>query len=168
MRIETKTFIEWPAIVAVLVCLIGFVLFIIALFPNEKVIDHWNVTTISEDVFYTGNVSTIHLYIVDERNEPIEDAEVSVVFDRPETVHQIERTFHSIGEGLYEANVIFSVRGQWVALVHAKKGRDVYQNQLFLSVEGEIAARNRRDPADLFHLGQPLPPDLKLEIIRSQ
>ncbi|MCK0470333.1 FixH family protein [Halalkalibacter sp. APA_J-10(15)] len=168
MRIATKTSFEWPVVVAGIVCLIGFAIFLIVLFPNEKLIDHWNVTTISEDVYYTGNISTIHLYIVDERNEPIEGAEVSVVFDRPDTVHQIERTFHSIGEGLYEADVIFSVPGQWVALVHAKKGRDVYQNQVFLSVEGEIAARNRRDPADLFHLGQPLPPDLKLEIIRSQ
>ncbi|WP_062050544.1 FixH family protein [Bacillus sp. JCM 19034] len=166
MKVVVRKSFERSYLFAFFMCMLSLIFFLVTYFQMEQQVVDWHVTVVSEDLLYTGDVSTIHLYVVDEFNEPIEDANISAIFDRPETVHQIEKTFTSIGNGLYEANVIFSVPGQWVSLIEAKKGRNVYQNQLFLTVEGEIAARSRRDPDDLFNLNQSLPDDLEIELQR--
>lgn len=167
MRVVVKRSFERSLIYALVMFTISLIFLLVILFQMEQQVVDWHVTAISEDVFYTGDHSTIHLYVVDENNQPIEDANISAVFDRPETVHQIEKTFTSIGDGLYEANVIFSVPGQWIVFVEARKNKNVYYNQLLLTVEGEVAARSRRDPDDLFNLEQPLPRDLEMELQRT-
>ncbi len=133
--------------------------------PKSELETKWTLSFAgANDLFETGQAIDFHLFLEDELGVPIENANMKAVFDRPGTVHQIEKTFSRLDGGLYETEIIFSVPGTWIAMVEVNKDGSTYYNQILFNVRGTIAAQNNRDPKDLFHLEQPLPRDLEREL----
>ncbi|WP_157796431.1 FixH family protein [Bacillus sp. FJAT-45037] len=147
--------------------LIGsFVVVVSFLFvENENVITDWKMTVVGiNEVYQTGQIIDIHVFLEDESNESIENADVSLVLDRPETVHHLTKVMHRLEDGLYEAEAILSVPGIWIGMVEASRGKDVYRNQFLLKVEGSVIGEPSRDPADHFSLDQYLPDDVQQKV----
>src|SRR5690625_289299 len=99
------------------------------------------VFTSEENSVRTGEATDFHFFLEDERGQPIEDATVTAVFDRVETIHQIEKRAHPLQSGLYATEVIFSVPGTWMMMIHAKNGNKYYKNQFLINVIGPIIAK---------------------------
>lgn len=145
-------------------CVLGF-LIVSSYFYDDELVTNWKMTFAGEDqTFRTGEATDFQLFLENEFGEAMNSATVSVVFDRPETVHQIERTLHPLQNGLFETEVIFSIPGQWIAMIEAKEGNLVYRNQVIFQVDGEIISDGGRDPSDQFNLDQPLPDDIKFQL----
>ena len=133
--------------------------------PKSELETNWKISFAgANDLFETGEAIDFHLFLEDELGVPIEHANVKAIFDRPDTVHQIEKTFSKLDGGLYETEIIFSVPGTWIAMVEVNKDGRTYFNQILFDVRGTIAAQSNRDPKDHFHLEQPLPKDLEREL----
>ncbi|MCM3712590.1 FixH family protein [Alkalihalobacillus oceani] len=160
MKLEQHSYPSYMANVLLLTFFLGAIGTIVYAGSAELRAD-WGVTLAVNETFQTGEAIDFQLFVEDGQEQLIEGASVEAVFDRPETVHQIEKTFHHLGDGLYETEVIFSVPGTWVVMVEVKKGRDFYRNQYLLEVEGPIIGEQNRDPGDHFSLEQPLPEELK-------
>ncbi|MFC0472380.1 FixH family protein [Halalkalibacter kiskunsagensis] len=152
-----------------LVSLMGVVVmssYLLTTFANTETLKtEWRLSFAGADEFFqTGQAIDFHLFLEDEVGNPVENVDMSVVFDRPDTVHQIEKTFGYLENGLYETEVVFSVPGTWIAMVEAKKDGNYYRNQILFQVDGSIISEANRDPKDSFHLNQPLPEDLQIEL----
>jgi nitrogen fixation protein FixH len=153
----------------VMTSLIGVVIisfYLLSTFSNTESLEtDWKLTFAGADEFFqTGQAIDFHLFLEDETGTPMENANMSVVFDRPDTVHQIEKAFGYVEGGLYETEVVFSVPGTWIAMVEAEKDGRYYRNQILFQVSGSIISEANRDPKDSFHLNQPLPKDLQVEL----
>lgn len=135
------------------------------LLQTETLRTDWTMTFAEEGVvFQTGKAFDLHFILEDERDEALNGATVTAVFDRLETIHHIEKTLANVGDGLYETEVVFSLPGTWIAMVEAKKGGSIYRNQFIFTVEGAIVAKEHRDPNDHFHLKQRLPIEIEREL----
>lgn len=139
-------------------------MFLFFTLPTEKQLEtNWTISfPQAGDILKTGRAVDFHLFLEDEYGQPIEDATMKVVFDRPGTVHQIEKTFSRVENGLYENDIIFSVPGTWIAMIEVTKGDRIYRNQILFDVEGPVIADADRDPNDSFRLTQNLPKDVEL------
>lgn len=138
----------------------SFLLF--PLLKSETMRTDWHITFAEEgEILPTGKTVDLHFFILDENDEPLEGAKVVAIFDRVETVHHIEKSFSSLGNGLYETEIVFSVPGTWIIMMDVKKGSSVYRNQFIVEVDGPIISEEHRDPADHFNLNQRLPIDLQ-------
>jgi hypothetical protein len=132
---------------------------------KEQVVTNWSMDVVGlSELYRTGEAVELHLFLEDEQGHPIEDANVTLMLDRPETVHHLEKVMHHVEGGLFETEAIFSLPGTWIGMVEASRGRHVYRNQFFLTVDGAIIADTSRDPSDHFTLDQPLPEFLKKEM----
>ncbi|MED1600573.1 FixH family protein [Alkalihalophilus marmarensis] len=166
MKLEKVLRPEWviPAIIVLFILGSGAVLFLAAV-SKDQVVTNWSMNVAGLDEFYqTGEAVDIHLFLEDAEGHPIEDANVSVLLDRPETVHHMNKVMHKVEGGLYVTEAIFSLPGTWIGMVEAVRGKDVYRNQFLLRVEGGIIAESNRDPEDAFTLDQPLPAYLQKEM----
>lgn len=160
MKLEQHSYPSYMTNALLLVLFIGAI-GTIAYAGSAGLQPNWGVTLAMHETFQTGEAVDFQLFAEDEQQRLIEGASVKAVFDRPETVHQIEKTFHHLGDGLYETEVVFSVPGTWVVMVEVKKGREYYRNQYLLEVEGPIIGEQNRDPGDHFSLEQRLPEELE-------
>lgn len=164
MRIEHSNQMTHLWIIGLLYIVVSSIV-VIPLLQTEKLQTNWKMTFAQADeVFKTGQTIDLHFFLEDESGTEIENATMKAVFDRNETVHQIEKEFHYLEDGLYETEVVFSVPGTWIVMLEAKKGSSAYRNQFLIQVEGPIVAEESRDPADHFELDQPLPSELEREL----
>ncbi len=146
-------------------CLFVSTFVLIPLLQKETLQTNWKAIFAEEgEVFRTGQAIELHFFLEDEGARALEDATVTAVFDRVETVHQIEKEFFNVENGLYETEVVFSVPGTWIVMLDVKKGQSYYRNQFLIQVDGPIISTEHRDPADHFHLNQPLPNELQREL----
>ncbi|WP_088102715.1 FixH family protein [Halalkalibacter urbisdiaboli] len=150
---------------------IGTLMFIVSMvllfqtFEKKEEVTNWTLEVIGTDEHHpTGKAVDIQLFLRDEMGVPIEDASITLIMDRPSTVHNIEKVMHHVEDGLYESEVIFSLPGTWIGIVEVNRGKDYYQNQFLYHVNGRIVSKQNRDPADVFQLDQPLPNDIKREL----
>lgn len=161
MKLE-KTYPAAPVLIIVALSFLISSYFVIPSFQPETLQTNWKVSMLgTEKPLHTGKAVDFHFFLEDERGQPLEGAEVTAIFDRIETVHQIDKNFRELNNGLYETEIIFSVPGTWIVMLDIKKGKHFYRNQYLFDVEGPIIAKENRDPADHFNLQQPLPMDLK-------
>lgn len=163
MNLE-KVLIKYPVITFFLLSL--FVMLTFSLFSyimtKENIVTMWKMEVAGlQNEVKTGEVTDIHLFLEDEFGHPITNAEVTLVLDMPEMVHFIEKKMHHIENGLYATEAIFSMGGTWIGMVEAKRGKDVYKNQFIMEATGPLVSKENRDPADHFHLEQPIKQSLK-------
>ncbi|ARK29128.1 hypothetical protein BkAM31D_04260 [Halalkalibacter krulwichiae] len=169
MRLEQQNSLTRSLLmIAIVYCVSSIIFFTIAIFDKEELETDWSISLVDSGSIWTGDAVDFHLYLEDEQGNPINEANMKAVFDRPGTVHQIEKRFSRLENGLYETEIIFSVPGTWIAMVESSKNDKIYRNQLLFEVQGTIVSDVDRDPKDLFHLEQPLPQDLQFEIERIQ
>ncbi|WP_227937916.1 FixH family protein [Alkalihalobacillus deserti] len=165
MRLEQERILNRVFITISIIFILISSLFLFMTLPKSELETRWTLSfTGADELFQTGQAVDFQLFLEDELGAPIENANMKAVFDRPGTVHQIEKTFSRIEGGLYETEVIFSVPGTWIAMVEVNQKGRTYYNQILFDVGGTIAAQSNRDLNDLFHLKQPLPNDLEREL----
>lgn len=132
---------------------------------QKQDVTNWKMTVAgSEERYPTGQAIDIQLFLEDEMGMAIEDANIVLTMDRPGTVHNLEKVMHHVESGLYESEVIFSLPGTWIGMVEVTNGKKRYQNQFLLQVDGQVISAQNRDPADAFHLNQPLPNEIKRQL----
>ncbi|GAE25774.1 hypothetical protein JCM9140_1784 [Halalkalibacter wakoensis JCM 9140] len=165
MRLEREPSFRWPILTIGLCSILFLSFFLITLTSSEELETQWNLSFAGADEYFqTGEAIDFHIFLEDEFGNGIEATSVKAVFDRPHTVHQIEKVFSRFDHGLYGAEVVFSVPGEWIAMIEAKKGNKVYRNQVLFQVSGPVVSESSRDPKDHFHLEQPLPNEIKRSI----
>jgi hypothetical protein len=168
MLLEREKLISQLFISLSLIYIIGISVFLfLTLFSENELETQWSLTFAGSDqTFRTGEAVDVQLFLEDAAGLPIEGANMKAVFDRPGTVHNIEKTFSRLDGGLYETEVVFSLPGIWIAMVEVEKAGRNYRNQIFITVQGSIAADVHRDPKDHFHLNQPLPNEIQEQLNR--
>ncbi|WP_142302873.1 FixH family protein [Bacillus sp. FJAT-45350] len=128
---------------------------IFAFIEKETLITDWRMDVVGLDSTYqSGKATDIQLFLEDSAGQPITNANVQLILDRPETVHNIQKTMHHVEDGLYETEAIFSIGGKWVGIVEAKVASNVYRNQFYIDIDGNLVSEEYRDPTDHFHLEQ--------------
>ncbi|MCL7747058.1 FixH family protein [Halalkalibacter alkaliphilus] len=163
MRLEREPLEKRPMLMLSLGCILVLSSYVLATLPSmEKLETNWTLSFAGADEFFqTGQATDFHVFLEDEFGNAIENATVTAVFDRPDTVHHIKKVFSRVEGGLYETEIVFSVPGTWIAMVEAEKGDHIYRNQILFTVDGSIVSEANRDPKDHFHLEQPLPSELQ-------
>ncbi|KHF39185.1 FixH family protein [Halalkalibacter okhensis] len=163
MRLEREPLEKSPILLLSLLCILVLSSYLIITFLNkENMATNWTLSFAGADEFYqTGQAIDFQIFLEDKFGSSIENATVTAVFDRPDTVHQIEKVFSRVEGGLYETEIVFSVPGTWIAMVEAKQGDQVYKNQILFTVDGSVVSEGNRDPNDHFHLEQPLPSEIE-------
>ncbi len=166
MRLEREQTFNRAMLMVSLTGIVFISFYLLSTFATTETLEtEWRLSFAGADEFFqTGQAIDFHLFLEDELGNPVGNVDMSVVFDRPGTVHHIEKTFGYLESGLYETEVVFSVPGTWVAMVEAKKDGNIYRNQILFQVDGSIISEANRDPKDSFHLNQPLPEDLQIEL----
>lgn len=128
---------------------------------KEQLITDWEKEVVGlEEGVMSGKATDIHVFLYDENREPIKDANVSVTFDKPGAVHQLNKIMHHVEDGLYETEVIFSDGGHWIGELAAQRGQEIFYDQFLFDVHGSAISEQHRDPDDHFHLGGGTPEQL--------
>ncbi|MDT8862064.1 FixH family protein [Alkalihalobacillus sp. MEB130] len=167
MRLEREPIFNRPILMLSVACLIFISSYsVMAFVSTEELETNWTLTYAGAgESIPTGQATDFHIFLEDELGSSVDQATVTAVFDRPGTVHHIEKGFSRLEGGLYEAEVVFSIPGTWIAMIEARKGNQLYRNQIIFTVEGFVVSETNWDPNDHFHFDQPLPMDIERQIM---
>ncbi|WP_051556656.1 FixH family protein [Alkalihalobacterium bogoriense] len=134
------------------------------LIMKETLQTNWKMTVVEQARYQTGEATSIQIFLHDQWDEALTNAKVSLTFDMPEMVHHLTKPMHHVEDGLYEAEVIFSMPGTWIGQVEVSDNSNRYVNQFLVKVEGDVMPESRRDPKDEFDFSQPIPNWLLQEV----
>ncbi|WP_059102844.1 FixH family protein [Shouchella shacheensis] len=158
MQTQGATSLETTLYGLFFLVILSIVVVLVASQPTVR--SDWSLHPVEEEIV-TGQRATVQLFLEDEFQYSLTDANVRVTFDQPGTVHNMEKVMHHVEGGLYEVEVLFSVPGTWVAMVEAERRGEIYYNQFFLQVDGDVVGESQVDPDDSFTHDQPLPSNVQ-------